>query len=259
MEYYLVDKFNRGYKPEPVVQKEYKGAVGEGLELLGNNWNAKKRKIGNVKKGTLSGDVVTFDQALTSDNGQEFVFNGRQYLLIPKGSDFDMNKYRFKNLSEGVDEGDAITAGQLVRYLNDIRNRLHSIEDLGKLYSITKTYFSTKGRRIVGVRPGIDKNDVVIKQQLDAVKSKSDSVEKKLDDLLKGIEVTDDCIKIKNHHRICDLSKGVNPYDAVALVQLDEFNKKMVLFQNEFNEKIRLFHDKINELSAQIVQPKKPA
>lgn len=238
MEYYLVDKFNRGYKPEPVVQREYQGVVGgeEGLELVGNTWNAKRRKITNVEKGTLPGDVVTFDQALTSDNGQEFEFNGRQYLLIPKGSDFDMSKYKFKNLSEGIDEGDAITAGQLVKYLEDIRNRLRAIEELGKLYTISKTYFSTRGRRIVNVKPGIDKNDVVTKVQLDAVKAKSDSVEKKVDELLKGIEVTDDCIKIKDHRRICDLSKGVYAYDAVNFVQLNEFNQKMVLFETKFNQ-----------------------
>ena len=274
MEYYLVDKFNRGYiKHEPVVQHVVQPAVQpvvqrDGLELVGNIWNAKRRKISNVEKGTLFGDVVTFDQALTSDNeiwnakrrkignvekgslfgdvvtfdqaltsnnGQDFEFNGRKYLLIPKGSDFDMNKRKFINLSEGVEEGDAVTAGQLLRYLENIRARLRSIEELSKLYTITKTYFSAMSRRIVNVKPGLDNNDVVTKGQLDAVKNKCDKVEKKLDKLLKGIEVTDSCIKIKDQRRICDLGKGVGGNDAATLAQLEEFNQMMVSYQDQIN------------------------
>lgn len=90
-----------------------------------------------------------------------------------------------------------------------------------KQVSFKKGYVSVKNKRIVSVSKAKDPNDAVTKEQLDEVNSK-------VDGLLKGIEVTDDCVKIKNHRRICDISSGKNNDDVVNYIQLVDTFKPLV-------------------------------
>lgn len=69
--------------------------------------------------------------------------------------------------------------------IDNLKERVKNIEEIGSLYYVTKNYFSTKGRRIVSVSKAIDKFDVVVKVQLDEAIEK---IGKKLDKHIKAFE-----------------------------------------------------------------------
>lgn len=56
--------------------------------------------------------------------------------------------------------------------------------------------------------------------------------------MLKVIEVTADCIKIKDHRLICNISKGTDSYDVVNYAKLSELNNKLFSFQKELNDRL---------------------
>lgn len=114
-----------------------------------------------------------------------------------------------------------------------------------KQVSFKKGYVSVKNKRIVSVSKGLDKNDVIIKEQLDEVNSK-------VEGLLKGIEVTDDCIKIKNHRRICNISKSKNDFDAINHIEFVENNNHRIEVSNHQAEKFRELSNKCTELERQL-------
>lgn len=86
-------------------------------------------------------------------------------------------------------------------------------------------YITVKDKRIVSMSDGVDANDAVNKKQLD-------NIGKKVNKLQKGLEITDECVKIKDSRRICNISKAKDQYDAVNLLQLTE---KMVQLQEAVN------------------------
>jgi hypothetical protein len=94
------------------------------------------------------------------------------------------------------------------------------IERANKQVAFEKHYISVKKKRIVNAKRAIDKTDVVIKEQLDEVNTKIDGV-------LKGLEVTDDCIQIKNGRKICGISRSNSAYDAINGVELVEVYNRL--------------------------------
>lgn len=94
------------------------------------------------------------------------------------------------------------------------------IDRANKHVSFEKHYISVKKKRIVNVKKGIDKTDVVVKEQLDEVNSKVEGI-------LKGLEVTENCIKIKNGRKLCGISRSNSAYDAVNGVELLEVYNRL--------------------------------
>lgn len=124
-----------------------------------------------------------------------------------------------------------------------LSQRLTNMEKVGDLYSVTNTYFSTKGRRLVSVARGLDKNDVPTMEQLNEVHNKVKKI-------LKAIEITEDCIKIKGHRRICNVNRAKDIYDCVTDVQRIELNNQLADFNTQINSALATIREEFtSELS----------
>lgn len=122
-----------------------------------------------------------------------------------------------------------------------LSNRITAIENIGALYTVTNSYFSTKGRRIVSVAKGKDKSDVPNMEQLNEVHDK-------IKGLLKAIEVKNDCIKIKGDRRICNAARAKDPNDVMIDVQRTELNNQLVEFQTEINKSLAIIREEVQDL-----------
>lgn len=109
------------------------------------------------------------------------------------------------------------------------------------------SYVSVKNKRIVSMSDGIDNSDAVNKKQLD-------NIDKKVKKISKGFEITDDCIKLKDHRRLCNISRAKEPYDAVNYTQLMEMNNKLVVFQNAVNGSLSAIRDTVEAMNRKYIE-----
>lgn len=89
-----------------------------------------------------------------------------------------------------------------------------------KQVGFEKNVIDVKKKRIINALKATNKTDVVIMDQLNEVNSK-------IDGILQGLEVTKDCIKIKNGRKICGISKSTSAYDAINGLELLELTKRV--------------------------------
>ena len=123
------------------------------------------------------------------------------------------------------------------RVFNDLRNHIEKADKLTEAIKVDKNYISlNRKKRIVGVKPSIDKHDVVIREQIekplklaeniDIIDSKDPNIKNALD--VKG-------------RRISRVSKGIYPFDVIVKEQLDENIQKYNEYVTKFDEHITKF------------------
>lgn len=133
-----------------------------------------------------------------------------------------LSEVQYNCYSNTIDEINKIRPELLDYFKENILNKLKMefVTALSEQFGLEKNYLSLKGKRIVNVGKAIDKLDVVVKEQLE-------NVNKKVESILKGLEVTKDCIKIKNGRKICGISRSNDAYDAINGVELMELTRRI--------------------------------
>lgn len=133
---------------------------------------------------------------------------------------------------------------------------------------VSKNYIDLKNlKRIVGVKPSIDKNDVVVKSELEEVLDALISLEKEYS--TKGIKKHELKTIINNLHfgeeknlkpfldvkgrRISNVSKAVHDYDVIVKIQFDDavksINDQVLTNHTSFKSEI---NSKIDEINARL-------
>ena len=149
---------------------------------------------------------------------------------------------------------------------NQFGDHVKHTQALVNSINITKNYIDLKhSKRIVGVRPSIDKNDVVIKSQLEEVLDALVKFENEYS--TKGIK-KQDLKKLVNNfsfgeeanlkpfldvkgRRISNVSKAVNSYDVIVKIQFDDaiksINEQILTNHASFKSEVNSTIDEINE------------
>ena len=148
-------------------------------------------------------------------------------------------------------------------------------QNLVNAIGVTRSYISLKNKRIVGVKPSIDKHDVVIKSELEEVLDSIIKVEKEYSDVrnnLKGfkkndykdlkkfihnISLTESADKKQNldvkSMRIKNVSKGIENYDAIVKLQLDDaISTLTTTINNNHTELMNTVNKKIEDINSKI-------
>lgn len=110
--------------------------------------------------------------------------------------------------------------GNLMRHLSRTDALVNSID-------ISKNSISVGNKRIVSVAKSHDKNDAVIKEQLDTLEGKLKPAIR-LSSILQPQQSTvageKNSLNVRDKRRIGGVSKGLYPYDVVVKTQLDELD-----------------------------------
>lgn len=136
--------------------------------------------------------------------------------------------------------------------IKEMKDHLSKTDDLVKSISVSKSYISLGGKRIVTVGRPKDKNDVVTKIVLD---ERLEPINKLVDNIKPTKSLTPgkhDALEIQNHHRISKVSRSVDNHDVVVKIELDELNNKLVEFQTAINTQFTTIQKDLNDLKSQV-------
>lgn len=115
-------------------------------------------------------------------------------------------------------------------FISETNKLLEKVKDLiervNKQVDFEKDFINVKKKRIANVKRAIDRSDAVTKDQMDEVKEKVDGI-------LKGFEVTSDCIKIKDGRKICGIGHSVDPFDAINGMELLSLTKRVAMIESK--------------------------
>ncbi|KAG8333612.1 hypothetical protein J6590_107248 [Homalodisca vitripennis] len=126
---------------------------------------------------------------------------------------------KIKTLEKEVDDG-------VKKLFTNLMSHIDKADKITEAIKVEKNY-------VVGVRPGIDKHDVVVKEQILKPLKLSENID--------IVDVHDPNVKNAldfKGKRLSSVSKGINPFDVVVMIQLEDHIKMFnELKQNYENHK----------------------
>lgn len=114
----------------------------------------------------------------------------------------------------------------------NLKTHLKKTDALVDSISVTKNYIGVGGRRIVSAAKSINRNDVVIRDELHDVKK----VTKYIVPKTSAVSNANDELEIQDFRRLTKVGKGVLPTDVVTVSQLNEVTKNVDNLKSLFEQ-----------------------
>src|SRR5436190_15032634 len=166
---------------------------------------------------------------------------GEGYNLTPEG-DYDLKQKRIRYLEDPKEETDAVNLKTLKNTLSEnmqtlktsfgteaksqfekvetnLKRHLEKADKITEAIDISGGYVSLKRqRRIVGVKPSVDLNDVIIKEELTALEKKVKEKQNKVFDIHQAENEKHGSLNVKSHRRISKVSRATDEYDVIVKI-----------------------------------------
>jgi len=188
----------------------------EFLEVDKNNdYNAKKRKITNIKPGIDEEDVVTMGQMLIrKGDGFEQDKNKYEFLEVDKNNEFNAKKRKITNIKQGTYKDDVAVVSQLLTI--DDKNVLSAGDKKYEFLKVDNNEYNAKERKIINLKAGENKGDAVT---VDQTLIRKDGGFEQLNNKYEFLELANNEFNAKNQ-KITNILPGTNDQDAVTISQV---------------------------------------